>query len=590
MKCRRSTSIASLALLVALAPACGTGENVPAAVRSFVGAPRGAATAAPEVRLRFTDVTAQAGLSFRHENGAGGRKYLPETMGSGVTVLDADGDGWPDLYFACSVPWPGTGRGPAPTGALYRNCGDGTFAEVTAGAGLDTPLFGMGAAAGDCDADGDADLLLTSLHGNRLMRNDGGRFTDVTAEAGVGGGTWRDGQGREHPEWSSSAAFFDADGDGDLDLFVANYVRWSVETDVFTTLDGRTKAYTTPTMYPGLRPRLFLNRGDGTFTDGSAALAMDPQADPKSLGVLVTDFDRDGRPDVFVANDTQPNQLFRNLGDGRFVDVALKAGVAFDETGRARAGMGVGETVREGGQVAVAVGNFSREAVAFFERFPAGLFVDRAAPCGLGAATMPVLTFGLVFGDFDLDGQDDLVLANGHLEPSIAGVQHEVTYAQPLQIFLGVGRRFADASALVGPDFARPRVGRGLASLDYDRDGDPDLVVTENGGPAALLRNDRDPGRRHLRVVLAGRAPNTAAVGAAVTVRAGGRERTATVRSGGSYLSQSEFALTFGLGAAEVVERVAVRWPGGPEQVFEGLPAGREVRLTEGSPAFDVTR
>jgi hypothetical protein len=317
---------------------------------------------------------------------------------------------------------------------------------------------------------------------------------------------------------------------------------------------------------------------------------MDAKADPKSLGVLVTDFDRDGRPDVFVANDTQPNQLFHNLGGGRFADVALEVGVAFDETGRARAGMGVGETIRDSGQVAIAVGNFSREAVAFYERFPAGLFVDRAAPCGLGAATMPVLTFGLVFGDFDLDGRDDLVLANGHLEPSISDVQYEVTYAQPLQIFLGAGRRFVDASALVGSDFARPRVGRGLAALDFDRDGDLDLVVTENGGPSSLLRNERDPERGHLRVVLAGRAPNTAAVGAVVTVRAEGRERAATVRSGGSYLSQSEFALTFGLGAAGQAESLAVKWPDGTEQSFESLPAGREILVTEGSPALTVTR
>ncbi len=533
----------------------------------------------------FVDATAAAGIDFRHATGAFGEKYLPETMGAGVVFFDFDGDHWPDLFFANGMNWPGREEGAGATQRLYHNERDGTFRDVTAAAGLDVTCYAMGAVAGDVDGDGDLDLYLTVAGPNRLFVNEEGTFIDRTAAAGVAGGTWTGNDGVEHPEWSSGAAFFDYDRDGDLDLYVANYVRWSIATDVFTTMDGRTKAYTTPGVYPGIRGRLFENDGNGVFADRSDRVDLPPGADPKALGVVVVDANRDGWPDLFISNDTQPNQLLVNLGGKRFRDEALRLGVAFDETGLARAGMGVAETEIGDGRSALSVGNFSREAISFFARHESGVYIDRAAPVGLSAPTLSRLTFGLVFFDVDLDGLEDLALANGHLEPTIAKVQREVRYAQPPQLFRrGVKDRFTDASESVGDAFRRPIVARGIAVADYDRDGDPDLCLTVNGGSPVLFRNENATGNAWLRLTLPG------AVGARVTVLFGGREQVRTVRAGGSYLSQNEMTLTFGLGRAKAVEEVRVLWPDGSESGYRDFKAGAWYLVRKGVPATAISR
>ena len=507
----------------------------------------------------FTDVTARAGIHFRHESGAFGRKYLPETMGSGVAFVDLDGDGRPDLLFVNSKRWPGH-PGPRSLPAFYRNNGNGTFTEATRGSGLDVEMYGLGVTAADYDNDGRVDVYLTGLGGNRLFRNlGGGRFADVTARAGVGGGGF-----------GTSAAFFDFDKDGRLDLFVCNYVDWSVEKDLFCTLDGTRKSYCTPESYKGQSPALYHNRGDGTFEDVTAKAGLrDPSS--KALGVAVLDYDDDGWPDLFVANDTQPNKLYRNRGNGTFTDVGLAAGVAFSEAGVARAGMGVDAAdYDDSGRPSLVIGNFSNEMMALYHNEGTGLFIDEAPTTTIGQATLLSLSFSCFFFDYDLDGRPDIFAANGHVADDIQAVQTRVRYAQPPHLFRNLGnKRFEVADTTAGPDFARPMVGRGAAYADYDGDGDLDLVITDNNGAARLLRNDGGNRNHYLRVRTVGTTSNRDGIGARVTVTAAGRRQWAVVKTGSSYCSQSELPLTFGVGAAAVPARVEVRWPSGRVDVVD---------------------
>jgi hypothetical protein len=519
--------------------------------------------------LRFTDVTAAAGITFVHESGRAGAKLLPETMGAGVALFDYDGDGWLDLLFVNGRAWKDDGRSTTP--ALYRNRGDGTFADVTRGSGLDVELYGMGAAVADFDADGDADVYLTALEGDRLFRNGGdGTFTDVTAAAGIA-----------NRDFGTSAAWLDVDRDGDLDLFVANYVRWSVETDQRCSLDGRTRSYCTPEVYPGVASRLFRNRGDGSFEDVSAAAGIaDPSA--KALGVAVLDFDGDRWPDLFVANDTRPNQLFRNRGDGSFVDVALEAGVAFSEEGQARGAMGAaaGDWDRSG-RAHLLVGNFSSEMAALYRNEGEGLFRDVARASPLGPATLPTLAFGALLFDHDLDGWLDALLANGHIEETIQRVQPAIPYAQPTQLFRNQGGRFMLANDTVGPDLGTPRVARGAAYGDVDGDGDLDLALTTNHGPAVLLRNDGGDANRWLRVRARGTGGNRDGLGTVVRLHRAGGAQWAVVHSGSSYCSASEPQVTLGLGDDQRVETVEVEWPGGRRRRYLDVPAGVELVVDE---------
>jgi hypothetical protein len=530
----------------------------------------------------FTDVTAAAGIKFRHSSGAAGKKYLPETMGSGGAFADADGDGWLDILLINSKAWPldsargRTTSGPRARHALYRNNANGTFSDVTTTSGLGVEMYGMGVAAADYDNDGRLDVYVTGLDGNRLFRGTGGgKFADVTARAGVAASGF-----------STGAVWFDYNTDGKLDLFVARYVDWSIRNDLFCTLDGKSKSYCTPESYKGQSGILYRNKGDGTFEDVTRAAGLyDPNA--KALGVALLDYDSDGAIDLFVANDTQPNRLYRNRANGTFVDMATTAGVAFNEAGVARAGMGVDAADVDGsGRPSLIIGNFSNEMMGLYINEGNGLFIDEAPTSTVGRASLLKLTFACFFFDYDLDGLLDIFAANGHVADDISRVQPRVTYAQPPHLFRQTGkRRFEDMSGLVGADFTRPMVARGAAYGDYDRDGDPDLLVTTNNGPARLLRNDGPPATAAsaVRVALRGRTANRDAIGAKITLRMkDGTRRTQLVKTGSSYLSQSELPVTVGLGQSGAVEAAEITWPGGRVEKVGALPAGHTVVIEEG--------
>jgi hypothetical protein len=533
---------------------------------------RPAPQAPAEPSVTFTDVTASAGIHFRHNSGAFGRKYLPETMGSGAAVLDVDADGWQDVFLVSGTRFPGRPEA-ASYPALYRNNGNGTFTDITRASGLLVEMYGMGATAADYDNDGRTDLYVTALGANRLFRNTGSsRFVDVTARAGVG-----------DSGFSTSAAWFDYNRDGVLDLFVANYVEWSPQKDLFCTLDGTLKSYCTPESYQGHSSTLYRGRGDGTFEDVTRAAGIyDPNG--KALGVALIDYDNDGWMDLFVAHDTQPNRLYRNLGNGRFRDVGLMAGVAFSEAGAARAGMGVDAADYDGsGRQSLIVGNFSNEMMALYANEGTGLFIDEAPASAIGQASLLTLTFGAFFFDYDLDGRIDIFAANGHVADDISRVQPSVKYAQPPHLFRNAGgRRFEDVTGRLGADFGRPMVARGAAYADYDADGDLDVIVTTNNGPARLLRNDGGNRNRWIRVSVIGTRSNRNGIGTRVQAIVGDKPGPwAYVKTGSSYCSQSELPVTLGL---EKAPRVSLRltWPDGQVETIGPLETNRAVTVTEG--------
>jgi hypothetical protein len=543
-----------------------------AAVVLVLGA--GALAAAAATGPAFRDMTAESGIAFRHHNGAFGKKYLPETMGSGVALVDVDNDGDQDLVLVNGMDWPERRQG-RHTSALYRNRGDGTFEDATRGSGLDSEAQGMGVAAADVDNDGDTDLFVTALGGNRLLRNDGrGRFTDVSAAGGIQGA-----------DFSTSAAFLDYDKDGDADLYVCNYVKWTAATDIRCTLDGRTKSYCTPQPYPGSASRLYRNDGTGRFGDVTRAAGLeDPNG--KALGVAVLDYDKDGWPDLAVAHDTQPNRLFKNRGNGTFEERGLAAGIAFDENGRARGAMGIDAADYDGsGFPSLVIGNFSNEMKSLYHNEGKGFFLDSSAASGLGRASLLSLAFGAFFFDYDLDGQLDIFLANGHVENDVQRVQENVSYAQPPQLMHNVGGgRFQDEAA-ASPDLARPMVARGAAYGDLDGDGDLDLAVVTSAGPARIFRNRTTA--RAVRVEVRGVKSNRSGLGAEVRLRTGGRWQSHLVRSGSSYLSQSELPATFGLGGAATAGPREVRRPSGAGDTVPTVTAGETVVIEESRGAIE---
>jgi hypothetical protein len=523
--------------------------------------------------FRLVDATAAAGLTFRHNNGADGRKLLPETLGSGCAFLDYDADGWQDVLLVSGMDWPGHTRQRS-TLRLYRNNRNGTFTDVTRAAGLDVELYGMGVAAGDFNNDGFPDIFVTCVGQNRLFRNTGkGTFVDATRASGLGG----------RQAFSTSAMWVDIDRDGFLDLFVCNYVRWSAEHDVFCSLDGKQKSYCTPEAYRGETCWLFRNRGNGTFEDVTATCGIFDSSS-KSLGVALIDHDQDGWPDLFVANDTQPNKLYRNLRNGTFRDVGLEAGVALSEDGKARAGMGIDVAdFDNAGRPGVAITNFEGEMIGLYLWQQPGRYEDIAIRAGVGGPSRNRLGFGCVFADLDLDGTLDLVVVNGHIDDTVRNITGNVGHAQPPQLFLNQGNRtFRDVTALAGPGFAEPRVGRGLACGDFDGDGDVDLLMTTNNGPAVLFRNDVATGHRSVRFRLVGTTSNRDAIGAAVRVFHGGTSQLRIVRSGSSYLSQSELPVTFGAGRRDRIDRVVISWPNGGTQEFKDVHTGRTYECIEG--------
>jgi hypothetical protein len=532
------------------------------------------ATSSPGFEL--VDVTSSSGIQFRHNSGAFGGKFLPETLGSGCAFLDYDRDGWQDILLINGMDWPGHKQKPSPL-RLYRNNRNGTFTDVTSRAGLDVEMYGMGVAVGDYDNDGFPDILVTCVGQNRLFHNTGkGTFVDVTAPSGLG----------KRLGFSTSALWFDYDRDGLLDLFVCNYVKWSPERDVFCSLDGKHKSYCTPEAYRGETCWLFHNRGNGTFEDVTASSGIFDSSS-KSLGVAMLDDEQSGWPDLLVANDTQPNKLYRNQRNGAFKDAAVEAGLAFSSEGKARAGMGVdAANFTNSAHTGVAITNFDNEMTGLYE-FNGKSYEDVAATTGIGLASKNSLGFGCIFLDADLDGWLDLAVANGHIDETVRNIRGNVGYAQPPQLFLNNGKgKFRDVAAELGGEFAQPKVGRGLAYGDFDRDGDLDLLLTTNNGPAYLYRNDQLAGNHSIRFRLVGTKSNRDAIGASVRTASGGVSQSHMVKSGSSYLSQSELPLTFGLGKADHVESAVIHWPSGRVEEFKNLAAGRCYECVEGKGIF----
>ena len=521
--------------------------------------------------FRLVDVTAGAGLKFQHNSGAYGGKLLPETLGSGCAFLDYDADGWQDILLVNAMDWPGHKR-QRTTLKLYRNNRNGTFADVTKSAGLDVEIYGLSVAVGDYNNDGFPDIFISCVGQSHLFRNTGkGNFVDETKASGLLG---RQGL-------STSAIWIDYDRDGLLDLFVCNYVHWSADHDVFCSLDGKNKSYCTPEAYRGDTCWLFHNRGDGTFEDVTAKSGIFDSSS-KSLGVAMLDYDQDGWPDLLVANDTQPNKLYRNQRNGKFKDVAVEAGLAFSNEGKARAGMGVDVAdFDNSGKSGIVITNFDNEMIGLYRASTKG-YDDIAMQTGLGNASRNTLGFGCVFFDADLDGLLDIAIANGHIDETVRNIRGNVGYAQPPQLFQNLGKgKFRDVAAEVGGGFDQPKVGRGLAVGDFDRDGDLDLLLTTNHGPAYLYRNDKVNSNRSIRFRLVGTKSNRDAIGATVRIFNQGEVQTRIVRSGSSYLSQSELPVTFGVGKEDQIDRVIIDWPSGATQEHAKVASGKSYQVTE---------
>jgi hypothetical protein len=552
-------------------------------------APIASASAPAEIpAARFTDITAAAGITFVHHNGAYGDKLLPETMGGGCAFFDFDNDGDPDLLFVNSTTWPWKTSDKKPTMGLYRNDGKGHFADVTAGSGLDVSFYGMGAAVGDYDNDGLPDVCITGVGGNRLFHNEGnGKFKETTTTAGLAGAT---------NDWSTCAAWIDYDNDGKLDLFVGHYVRWSREIDfeVGYKLVGIGRAYGQPMNFEGTFPSLYHNDGNGRFTEVSAAAGIqikNPATDvpvAKSLGVAPVDLDGDGWMDIVVANDTVQNFVFHNQKNGTFKEIGAVSGIAFDSYGNTRGAMGIDTArYRNDQTLGIAIGNFANEMTALYvsQKDPL-VFTDEAITEGVGPASRQWLKFGLFFFDYDLDSRLDLLTVNGHLEEEISKIQKSQQYAQPAQLFWNAGAARAGCFTAVsaekcGPDLFKPIVGRGCAFADIDGDGDLDVLLTQVGGAPLLLRNDQAVGHHWLRLKLTGTKSNRDAIGARVNVKVGGQTLSRDVMPTRGYLSQSELPVTIGLGTAANPDAVEIIWPGGTKQMVEKPNVDKITVVTE---------
>ncbi|MFK7847174.1 MAG: CRTAC1 family protein [Rhodothermales bacterium] len=525
----------------------------------------------------FRDITEAAGIAdFRHTNGGTGEMRMPEIMGAGGAFIDYNDDGWADLLLvsgdnfsdqpATDIP---TAKRPAVR--LYENTG-GSFKNVTDDAFLnDVSAYGYGLAAADYDNDGDQDFLLTTLENNLLFKNEAGVFQEVGQQTGIGSAN----------SWSTSAVFFDADKDGHVDLYIANYLTWQLDSDI-PCGEADKRDYCNPRNYSGAADHFYRNNGNGTFTDRTNEAGFGSLAG-KGLGVSVLDFNDDTWPDLFVANDGEANFLFQNNGDGTFGEVGYTSGIALDQNGTPRAGMGVDSGVVDStGRPTIFVGNFSAEMVGVWHIDAQNMFTDRAAQSRIGFPSLNTLTFGLILFDADQDTDLDLLLANGHVMKYISEKQLGVTFKQPPQFFLNTGDgTFAAYNATAGP-LAHPMVGRGLATADIDRDGDLDVLITENNGPAYIWRNDQ-VSNNYLRLHLQGSISNRDGLGARVRATVNDLVMERWIRSGSSYLSQSELVATFGLGSHVEVSHLEIVWPSGEIDRFENVKANQDVRVIEGS-------
>ncbi|MBL9149636.1 MAG: CRTAC1 family protein [Phycisphaerae bacterium] len=561
------------------------------------------------VKIPFTSCGPVSGILFDRQNGALGEKMLPETMGGGVALADFDGDDKPEVLLINGIPWPWVEDQPAhlPTSQLFHNTGGGNFVEVTNQSGLDIPLQGMGVAVGDYDGDGRTDIFITAVGDgptgkNRLFRNVTEkspvfRFEDVTDKAGLPA---------TENQWGTSAGFLDYDRDGDLDLFVCNYVEWNPDIDrkVGYQLTGLGRAYGPPDGFAGVDCTLYRNEGDGTFkdvTEPAGIMVKNPATGKpvgKALGVTFVDVDRDGFLDILVANDKVMNFAFRNKGDGTFEQIAAPSGFAYDRNGTATAAMGIDASwFRNDERIAVAIGNFANEMSSLYVTEPkkgtAPRFADDAIPEGIGPATRKVLSFGTLFFDADLDGWEDFLQINGHLENDINRVYRSQQYLQPGLLFRNVvgiephGPAFVELPAGMIGDVATPIVGRGAAYADLDSDGDLDLVCTQPKGQPVVLRNELETRNGWVRLKLVGNGKNTSAIGAEVDLFAGDAMQRKHVMPSRSYLSACELPLTFGLGMAARVDKVRVRWPDGNEEIIDGakIPVGKLTTIRQGEAA-----
>ena len=524
--------------------------------------------------VAFENIAAAAGVTFTHINGASADKYLVETMGSGALFFDYDNDGWIDLFLVDGGSIADNAVSSHARHRLFRNAGKGVFKDATESSGIRHQEYGMGACAGDVDNDGRIDLYITNYGPNVLYRNGGnGVFTDVTRAAGVG-----------LAGWSTSCAFLDIDGDGDLDLFVTNYLDAPKTNNRFCgDPQRRIRVYCHPLVYPAVANVLYRNDGKGAFTDVSAETGLNKYLG-NGLGVAVGDYDDDGRPDVFVANDSVPNFLFHNEGGRRFSEIGLLAGVAVARDGKPRAGMGTEFADYNGdGRLDLVVTNHEFETTSLFRNDGGSSFVDTTLDAGISSATLPFVGFGVGFFDFDNDADLDLSIVNGHVIDNTALFRAGSTHAQRKLLFLNTnGRRFAEISQQSGSGFAKDGVGRTLIGGDIDNDGDIDLVVTNNGGAAEILRNTGGNARNAIEIRVVGTRSNRDGLGARLTITAGGRTQVREIKSGSSYLGQNDLRAHVGLGEATRVDRIDVRWPAGQTESIRDVAANQIVTVTEG--------
>ena len=530
-------------------------------------------TIAAQAQIQFRDITARAGLHFTHNNGAFGKKWLPETMGPGCAFIDYDNDGYPDILLVNGTDFAGHPHAGSTTPHLYHNNRDGTFTDVTAKSGLGVPMFGLGVAIGDYDNDGFDDIFITAMGQSHLFHNNGnGTFTDVTKPAGMIG----------PDEFSTSAAWVDYDRDGKLDLVVANYVQWSVAGDLYCTVDGAKKSYCTPESYKGTSLRVWHNLGGGKFEDATKKSGLG-EPTSKSLGITVLDANNDGWPDLLIANDTQPNKLYINQKNGTFEERGVASGVGFSEDGVARAGMGADAADYDrSGQASVLITNFANQMISLYHNEGNGLFVDEAPQSEAGRATLITLGFGCFFFDYDNDGWPDIFVADGHIEDAIERVQKRVAYAEPPHLFRNLGKgKFTEVTAQMGAAFAAPKVARGAAYADLFNEGVLDILMTTNAGAPHLYHNEG--GTNHsLRVKLVGTKSNRDGIGAVVRISTGSDQQWKMLRSGSSYLSQSELVLTFGLGQQTKADTVQIEWPSGQVDKLSNISAGQTYTVQEG--------
>jgi hypothetical protein len=512
----------------------------------------------------YVEVTASVGIDFVHNHGGFGDRFMAETVGSGAGFFDYDNDGDLDVYLVQSGPYPGFTADRIFRNTLYRNNGDGSFTDVTEASGAGDTLYGMGCTFGDYDNDGWLDIYVTNFGPNRLYRNRGdGTFHDVTAEANVG-----------DPRWGTGSGFADYDGDGDLDLYVVNYVEHTTENNIRCGPAEFTQ-YCGPRAYPGTPDVLYQNQGNGTFRDVTAEAGMEQPTVYNvgtGLGMVWTDFDNDGTPDVYVANDDAANFYYRNRGDGTFEDMSIVAGTAYNEEGKPEAGMGVDAADYDhDGFMDLFLTHFTFETNTLYNNTGVGTFEDRTYSAGLGTPSVLKLAFGTNFIDYDNDGWIDIYIANGHLLDNVHLTNPTVTYEQEDQLFRNLGNgKFEDQAPVSGAYFRQKNVGRGAAFGDYDNDGDIDVLINQSNRPAILLRNEIGNRNHYVLLHLRGRERNRFAIGARARVESGDLVQYEEIRTESGFLSQSDLRLHFGLGDRDRVDRVEIRWPNGFVQTLPG--------------------